>query len=35
MKERKAEEMAEKSTNDTEDKKNEELSMVILYVFEG
>ena len=34
MKKQKAEEMAEQSTNDTEDKKNEEVSMVILYVFE-
>ena len=36
MKKQKAEEMAEKSKNDTdsEDKKSEEVSMVILYVFE-
>ena len=36
MKKQKAEEMAEKSTNDTdsEDKKTEEVSMVFLYVFE-
>ena len=36
MKKQQAEEMAEKSTNDTdsEDKKSEEVSMLILYVFE-
>ena len=36
MKKQKAEEMDENSTNDTdsEDKKNEEVSKVILYVFE-
>lgn len=36
MKKQKAEEMAEESTNDTdsEGKKSEEVSMMILYVFE-